>query len=757
MAARSKQSRISDRRTLARASARTGAKIPPADLTKPRARAGTSLGLHDASSSPRPQRPCHRPVWQLGYQWTTQHAVISNRPSNERFGSLSTHYYRRDIDGLRAFAVLAVVGFHAKVPFFTGGFVGVDVFFVISGFLITSLIADDLKAGHFSFADFYHRRMRRIAPALIMVYVASALASALLMLPREVAEFGKSLQYSAIFLSNFFFYSITGYFDGPADLKPLLHTWSLSIEEQFYFFWPALFLLVTRCKPHFLIRLLALVGVTSLVAFAVMAFHQPEAAFFLTPLRIWELMLGAFLAVNRHRPPPALLRSEVASLAGLVLIFAAVVLVDGTNNLSLLATVPACTGAALIILNEPTSFANRLLSTRPLAGIGLISYSLYLWHWPLLAFARYHVDRSLATVEVVLLIAAAFAAATATYFLVERPARRISFARARTVAVSTLAGLSIVIAIGYSMAHGRIWSFNLNAGLRDLDAAVRSQNPYRRKCFGAANAFRNDDICTFGAPRKNGSFDMVILGDSHADHFVPTMALLAEKAGLSGRQITVGGCLALMGYHSIISPYAHHERCEALREALPRVIEANPGLRLVVLAHRWSVYTGVPFTEGDEQQKPFFVTGSPTDDRSARRSQEVLRESLRQTVEFLEQRNVRVLLLGEVPPLGKDPTRCIANAIKQSIDPNICGRSRHEVRLETEHSSAMLFRQSVISKQTALFSPIELLCSNLWCGAVRDSVYLYRDSSHLNRMGAQKLADFFILPAIKGNRLPKEM
>jgi peptidoglycan/LPS O-acetylase OafA/YrhL len=655
-------------------------------------------------------------------------------------------HYRRDIDGLRAIAVLAVVAFHAKLPFFAGGFVGVDVFFVISGFLITGQIADNVKAGHFSFAEFYHRRIRRIAPALMVVYVASAFAALALLLPREVTDFGKSLQYSAIFLSNFFFYSTTGYFDGPADLKPLLHTWSLSIEEQFYFFWPALLLLVIRHKPHSLIRPLALVGVTSLVAFVAMVFLQPEAAFFLTPLRIWELMLGAFLAVNRHRPPPALLRSKAASLAGLVLILTAVVLVDGKNHLSLLATVPACTGAALIILNGPNSIANRLLSTRPLVGIGLISYSLYLWHWPLLAFARYHVDRSLATLEVVLLIAAAFAAATATYFLVERPARKISFARVRPVVVSTLAVFSMVTAIGYSMAHGRISGFNLDAGLRDLDAAVRSQNPFRRKCFGAANAFRNDDICTFGAPRKNGSFDMVILGDSHADHFVPTMALLAEKAGLSGRQITVGGCLALLGYHSIISPFADERRCRALREALPRFIESNPGLKLVVLAHRWSAYNGLPVSEGREQREPFYVTESPTDERSARRSLEVLRESLRRTVNLFEQRNIRVLLLGEVPPLGKDPTRCIANAIKKSIDPNTCGRSKHDVDQETEHTASMLLELSAGSKQTTFLSPIKLMCSAHWCGTVMDNVYLYRDSTHLNRVGAQKLADALILP-----------
>ena len=577
--------------------------------------------------------------------------------------------YRKDIDGLRAVAVLAVVFFHAKLPGFSGGFVGVDVFFVISGFLITGLIADDVKAGRFSFAGFYHRRARRIVPALVVVYLASSVAALLLMLPGDVAEFGVSLRDSALFVSNFLFYRQTGYFNGPSDLKPLLHTWSLSIEEQFYVAWPALFLLIARWRLQWLPHIVAAAGLASLVAFVGMVFLQPEAAFFLTPFRAWELMLGAFLALMPHRSKPSVPRLEGLAAIGLLLIVVPTVTADGDADLGMLATVCACAGAALLIFAGPDTTTNRLLSLKPAVAVGLISYSLYLWHWPLLAFARYHFDRPLAWPEVACLVIGGVAAAIATYFLVERPARRIELARMRPVIGGGLLALGTVALVGNSMGKDGGWTFNIDPRLRQLDAAVRSGNIYRKRCFGADKAFQNDDACNFGRPRENGSFDMVILGDSHADHFVPAMALLAEKAGLSGRQVTVGGCLALLGYHNR-SPYSRETLCPALRKAMIRFVDQNPGLKLAVLAHRWSMYNGTPLGDS-KRSRTIYLLAFPGDEQSPKRSSEILRHGLEQTLDFFESRGIKVLLLGEVPQPAGDPTKCIARAIKQGHPPEV--------------------------------------------------------------------------------------
>src|SRR5215831_18847693 len=301
--------------------------------------------------------------------------------------------YRRDIDGLRAVAVLAVVFFHARLPGFSGGFVGVDVFFVISGYLITGLIARDYQVGRFSFATFYFRRIKRIVPALLCVYVGSTLLAAVLMLPSDMVEFGQSLFASAAFVSNHFFYKLAGYFGGQSELKPLLHTWSLSIEEQFYLVWPVTFLLLTRWR---ILRLSSFIGIASAVSLAastIMVGYHKEAAFFLAPYRAWELLLGAWLALLSRRPKiGGARRAELWTLIGLAMIVASIVLLDEAQNFPGLLALPACLGTALLIRVDPEQqpTVTRLLSTRLVVALGLVSYSLYLWHWPILAFARYH-------------------------------------------------------------------------------------------------------------------------------------------------------------------------------------------------------------------------------------------------------------------------------------------------------------------------------------------------------------------------------
>jgi peptidoglycan/LPS O-acetylase OafA/YrhL len=654
--------------------------------------------------------------------------------------------YRKDIDGLRAIAVLLVVLFHAKVPGFSGGFVGVDVFFVISGFLITGLIANDVTAGRFSFAQFYHRRIRRIVPALVVVYLASTLAALLLMLPRDAAEFGRSLRDSALFASNFHFYSQAGYFDGPSDLKPLLHTWSLSIEEQFYVVWPALLLLIARRWLCWLPHIVAVAGLTSLAAFMGMVVLRPEAAFFLTPFRAWELMLGAFLALMRHQPELSMPRRQGLAAIGLLLIVVPAVTADGDTDLGMLATVWACAGAALLLLAGPDTTTNRLLSLKPAVAVGLISYSLYLWHWPFLAFARYYFDRPLAWLEVGALIFASFVAATLTYFLVERPARTIKLARMRPLIGGGLLALATVALAGDSVGKNGGWTFNIDPRLRQLDAAVRSVNIYRKRCFGVDKAFGNDDACTFGHARENGSYDMAIFGDSHADHFVPAIALLAKKAGLSGRQITVGGCLVLLGYDNR-SPYRRKSRCPASPKAMVRFVEQNPGLKLAVLAHRWSIYNGRPYVDGDEAKTIFLLT-SANDALTPQRSAAILHQSLEQTLDFFAERGITVLLLGEVPSMGKDQTRCLARAIKNGSRLEDCGRSIDAVQGEIGQTNAFLSALASKRRGVFFFSPASVLCRAGWCPAVRNGVVMYRDSSHLNRAGAESLVDVVQLPAV---------
>lgn len=296
--------------------------------------------------------------------------------------------YRPEIDGLRAIAVLPVIFFHARWNLFRGGYIGVDVFFVISGYLITSIIVADLKDKKFSLLHFYERRARRILPALFFIVAISMPVAWLLLLPADLASFARSVVAVSTFSSNFLFWSESGYFDTVAELKPLLHTWSLAVEEQFYILFPLLLMLTWRLGRRWLIATLAVVLVISLGAAQWGAYANPAAAFFLLPTRGWELALGALTAIYLT-DKQKVVGNEWLSLLGLGLIlFSVFAFGDRTPSPSLFTLVPTCGVALIILYTSPDTAVFRMLSHKWLVGVGLISYSAYLWHQPLLALAR---------------------------------------------------------------------------------------------------------------------------------------------------------------------------------------------------------------------------------------------------------------------------------------------------------------------------------------------------------------------------------
>jgi len=302
--------------------------------------------------------------------------------------------YRSDIDGLRAVAVLAVIGFHAFPNYLQGGFVGVDVFFVISGYLITGIILDAVDQGRFTFTDFYIRRIRRIFPALALVLLACLLAGWLMLLPADFAQLGKHVFGGSSFISNLLFYFEADYFDSDAGYKPLLHLWSLGVEEQYYLFWPVLIFLCRGHRTHAM-RMIAGIGLASFVLNILLVSNSPEAAFYLPVTRFWELMLGSALAVmKRDANPnndadslPQIYRTLI-SLAGVVAVGSSMVLLDSSKPFPGWWALLVAGGTTAILWAGPTAWINRrVLSLRPMVLIGLISYPLYLWHWPLLSFS----------------------------------------------------------------------------------------------------------------------------------------------------------------------------------------------------------------------------------------------------------------------------------------------------------------------------------------------------------------------------------
>ena len=295
--------------------------------------------------------------------------------------------YRPEIDGLRAIAVLPVILFHAGIGIFDGGFVGVDVFFVISGFLITSIIVKDVEAGTFSFMAFYERRARRILPALFVVMICCLPFAWMWLLPRELIAFSTSVISVCLFASNFLFWRQSGYFDAAAELKPLLHTWSLAVEEQYYIVFPIAVLFLWRFGRNGVIVSLALVAVASLLLSEWSWRNAPDANFYLLPTRAWELMAGALCSFVAVGPRPT--RDNALSALGLAAILFSVFWFDETTPFpSIYATVPVAGTCLVLLFATSGTVSCTVLSTRALVGTGLISYSAYLWHQPLFAFAR---------------------------------------------------------------------------------------------------------------------------------------------------------------------------------------------------------------------------------------------------------------------------------------------------------------------------------------------------------------------------------
>lgn len=450
--------------------------------------------------------------------------------------------YRPEIDGLRAIAVMPVVFFHAGIEIFSGGYVGVDIFFVISGYLITSIIISELSVKKFSLLGFYERRARRILPALFFMMAVCLPFAWYLFLPHELKGFSQSLVAVSTYTANIYFWISTGYFEIAAELRPLLHTWSLAVEEQFYFLFPILILIGIRWGKKFILFSIIFVALLSLLLAQYLSDAKPSFAFYLLPTRIWELLVGALIAFYfEYRQDLVRKRiiNELGSLVGLCLIAYAIFFFDKQTPFpSFYAVIPVL-GAALIIVyaNKDTLFG-KMLSFKLIVSLGLISYSLYLWHQPVLAFARAFSGNELTISSLVFLATLVFLVAYFSWKYVERPFRNNKkFTRKQVLLYS-------FIASGFFIGIGLVGQFT-NGFLTKDQAAVLAYNEYDSEteeigltgnCFwgpeDGPEKFTNQCIS------KNTGESVLIWGDSHA----AGLAFGLRKFYPNLSQFTVSGC-----------------------------------------------------------------------------------------------------------------------------------------------------------------------------------------------------------------------
>ena len=440
--------------------------------------------------------------------------------------------HRRDIDGLRAVAVLPVLLFHAGIAGFSGGSLGVDIFFVISGFLITTLILADLDAQSFSLIGFYRRRVVRILPALLVMLVLVVAASAFLLLPLEFKGLTGNATAAALFYANLYAWTTTDYFAPAAETLPLLHTWSLGVEEQFYLAFPLILLLLHRFARRWLWLALLMLTIASIVLWVVMTGHKPKAPFYLLPPRAWQFGLGAVVATAPRFAIPAALRQMLALAAIPLMLVPMIVPIGGADYPQ---PFLPCISAALLLGLGRGSAAGRLLSLAPLRWVGLRSYSLYLWHWPILALYRIRFGTDLSPVETVALIVASLAAAALSYALVEQPFQR-RWRRSTRAWLVVLTGIAACLTVaGGAWAARRMWHPPLPPAIERI---ASYGDPAGADAVTREYGLGSCTLDAMGTPGTGcpmpvpGKRTILLFGDSHAQHIWRALAERYPQASI---------------------------------------------------------------------------------------------------------------------------------------------------------------------------------------------------------------------------------
>ena len=494
--------------------------------------------------------------------------------------------YRPDIDGLRALAVIPVVLFHLDVGLIKGGFIGVDVFFVISGYLITGILRADLERDRYSIVTFYDRRIRRIFPALFVMVLATAVAAVVLLLPPEIIGFSNSAIAATFFVSNMHFMAVTDYFNAGADANPLLHTWSLAVEEQFYIVFPLLLYGLRRASRRMLLITLGSLGVLSFALSVELVRTNQIAAFYLSPSRAWELLIGSVLALGAVPPPRRLWLREAVAGFGLLLILAGVLAFYRTMPFPGARALVPCLGAACLLQAGVAgpSGVSRLLSLKPVVFVGLISYSLYLWHWPIVVFAKLWWIGPIGASGKALLVLASLVAGTLSWWFVERPFRtRAVLAtqpKLRWAALASMAAATLVSG-GLSASHGLAASVPPEVDRLASFLHYDDRAAYRRgTCFldSHLDTLASYDPSTCLA-RHTGRPSLLLIGDSHAAHLWSGL-----ESGLPGAdvlQATASGCKPVFHGKGVAT-------CVALVDRALDLATASPAVGAVMLSARWT-------------------------------------------------------------------------------------------------------------------------------------------------------------------------
>lgn len=622
--------------------------------------------------------------------------------------------YRPEIDGLRTIAVLGVVFFHLKLGLFAGGFAGVDVFFVISGYLITRNILAGAQAGTFSFADFYVRRARRILPTLIFTVAATYVVGLLWLSPLALRQLAKESTHALLSISNIQYWRETkSYFAPTADQLALLHCWSLSLEEQFYLVWPCLMLAAVRLRMS--LAAIVLAAIVSLGLVWVWIPRDPQAVFFLMPFRIFEFAIGASVIFIEGKILRRALPMALLSAAGLVAIAASFVALDDKSPFLLVALLSSG-GAAAVILGGAGHAVSRLLSSSPMLKIGRASYSLYLCHWPIIFFASIIFgEAAQGWIGLAISLALMLLTAFAMRRYIEVPFRRPGGSNKTTaVKFASVIVLLVIVTHGTFMANGLEW--RLSAA--NLDKARQFQ-------FGDVPCHRTEGLrCQFGD--LNGPLGLEIIGDSFARHYISGLDPLLKQRGIRGEVTTVAGCPILVGMHSVLATCS-----EALEREISKVRASSS---LVMISQNW-----VTYRDGAWQVKD--APSSPPGDGAP---YSVVQDRLERTIRELDHGGRKFLIVGSQIYMSQckfDNARRQPGPLPRAAMKDCEPQSRQQAFDAGADINAMLSNvQKAFPDQVRLLLPVDVWCG-IDCPASVDGMPLYFDENHFNVAGSKYMVE----------------
>ncbi|WP_332772246.1 acyltransferase family protein [Pseudomonas sp. ESBL1] len=650
--------------------------------------------------------------------------------------------YIPGVDGLRAIAVLLVLFFHAGFSNLSGGYVGVDVFFVISGFLITRLIIDEyLATGRFDFGRFYYRRARRLFPAMFTTVAITMVVAILLFTPQHLKRFGGEVLYSIFSLSNFFFLSESGYFNTASDFKPLLHTWSLSVEEQFYLLWPAAMILAMKIgKRSAVTTLICVIFISSLAlnlsfsdgssvltapfgrAVTEWLADGASTIYFFTPMRAFEFCVGGSLIFIK-KPDVSRWFYEAALALGLALIGYSALAFDETTLFPSYNALIPCLGAALIIFScHAAPITGAIMRSKPMVFTGLISYSVYLVHWPLIVFTKYWLMRDLFLLEKVFLCFAAIAVGYALYRFVETPLRHSKSHNKKAqfgLACAALAMLTILPASTIWSSDG--WKWRTAPLPPQIAKQLADSKQFHVDQYGGAGYPSRGWV----NPQPGGKADIILLGDSHAKHYAKGLDELIAKPLRKSMYISSVSCIMLPGMTRRTPGVDWDTLCQdSLKKAI-WVIRHSPENSTIVLSHSWD--TQLPVAGVIGEKGPLRVGNTDAGYKFVAKKIEELSKAVK---------GRKIIVIGNVPGAGiQDIAGCYSRPSFFHIDCD-SRTTVNQDKLTTKRGNAILKEEVSKIPNVLYLDPQDALCENGKCLSVKDGSALYSDALHLSKAGS---------------------